>query len=188
MQKKVISVAMAVCLLLGIGIMTVGAMPETEPQTQQNQGQRPGGGRGGMPQMGEMPSGEFTPPEGFTLPEGFTPPQMEGEFTPPQRNESNVNTPALTPEAGEESVRENGQTTENSQAAAETQQENVPFGGQMPEGMGSFPGNMQNSRDTATEQETGFLGFVKTYSTPILSVVLLGLAFLFVIFYRRKNY
>lgn len=60
---------------------------------------------------------------------------------------------------------------------------------QMPEGIGRFSGNMQNpNQNTKTEQETGFLGFVKTYSTPITSVVLLILAFFFVIFYRRKNY
>ena len=59
----------------------------------------------------------------------------------------------------------------------------------MPEGMGSFPGNIQNpNQNTKTEQEIGFWGFVKAYSTPITSVILLALAFIFVIFYRRKNY
>ena len=58
-----------------------------------------------------------------------------------------------------------------------------------PEGMGRFPGDMQNNNQQ-NQQETPmtFLGFVKTYSTPITSVVLLISAFFFVIFYRRKNY
>lgn len=50
-------------------------------------------------------------------------------------------------------------------------------------------GDMQDTnQDIHAEQETSFLGFVKTYSTPITSVILLFLAFIFVIFYRRKNY
>ena len=56
--------------------------------------------------------------------------------------------------------------------------------------MGTPPfGNMQNyNQQSQAEQHTGFLGFIKTYSTPITSVILLILAFFFVIFYRRKNY
>lgn len=58
-----------------------------------------------------------------------------------------------------------------------------------PEGMGGFRGNMQNNSERTTEAEPlTFWGFVKTYSTPITSVILLALAFIFVIFYRRKNY
>ena len=61
--------------------------------------------------------------------------------------------------------------------------------GQMPEGMEESLGNMQNDNmNTQVEQPTDFLSFVKTYSTPITSVILLVLAFIFVIFYRRKNY
>ena len=54
---------------------------------------------------------------------------------------------------------------------------------------GRIPPNMQNFNGQAQEEvPMTFSGFVKTYSTPITSVVLLGLAFIFVIFYRRKNY
>lgn len=54
---------------------------------------------------------------------------------------------------------------------------------------GGFPGNMQsNSRQTQEAEPMTFGSFVKTYSTPITSVILLTLAFIFVIFYRRKNY
>ena len=57
--------------------------------------------------------------------------------------------------------------------------------GQMPEGR--FMGNNFNGQTQEAEPMT-FLGFVKTYSTPITSVILLAFAFVFVIFYRRKNY
>ena len=61
--------------------------------------------------------------------------------------------------------------------------------GQMPGGMGEFPGNMQNfNGQTQEEEPMTFSGFVKTNSTPITSVILLAFAFVFVIFYRRKNY
>ena len=53
-------------------------------------------------------------------------------------------------------------------------------------GMGGFPGEMKNNSQNAEQKD--FLGFVKTYSTPITSVVLLAFAYLFVIFYKRKHY
>ena len=77
---------------------------------------------------------------------------------------------------------------ENTEKSEQTQGGNSPFGGGIPGGMGGFSGNMQSGQNTEVQQPAGFLGFVKTYSTPITSVVLLGLAFIFVIFYRRKNY
>ena len=57
--------------------------------------------------------------------------------------------------------------------------------GQMPDGR--FMGNNFNGQTQEAEPMT-FLDFVKTYSTPITSVILLAFAFVFVIFYRRKNY
>ena len=64
----------------------------------------------------------------------------------------------------------------------------MPDGGIFQEGQGGIPVSMQNNNNTVAEKETGFLGFIKTYSTPITSVFLLILAFIFVIFYKRKNY
>lgn len=55
-------------------------------------------------------------------------------------------------------------------------------GGQAPDGM---PNNTQN---TEAEQSEGFIGVIKTYPTPITSVILLILAFVFVFFYKRKQY
>lgn len=75
------------------------------------------------------------------------------------------------------------------------------FDGQMPSadgqrpsfggngGMNRFPGNMQGgNQNTQAETEAGFMSFVKTNFTPILSVILLFFAFIFVIFYKRKKF
>ena len=174
MLKKVITVVLSLCLIFNISMVTVSAVGE--------------GNTNGMPPMSEMSSGDFTPPEGFTPPDGeFTPPQNAGEFTPPQANEGS--TPeASAPQADAGVTEENQQTQENGEESNQTQGGNRQFGGQMPGGMGGFSSNMQGSQNTAVDQPMGFLEFVKTYSTPITSVVLLGLAFIFVIFYRRKNY
>ena len=147
MLKKIIPIAIALCLLFSISVMAenTSAVPDDTAagaSQQMPQGERPQGGRGNM----GMPLSEDL--------QGRTPPNMPN---------------------GEES--------------GQTQGGNQQFSGQMPGGMGVFPGNMQNfNGQTQEEQPKGFLGFVKTYSTPITSVVLLGLAFIFVIFYRRKNY
>jgi len=214
MLKKVITIVLALCLIFSVSAMAENTSAVTDDTTvgasqQVPQGERPQGGRGniGMPPSGdmqgrtppnmgnaEMPSGDFAPPEGFTPPEGvtlpngeFTPPKNSGEFTPPQREESG-SAETTAPKTDTGVTEENQQTQENGEESNQTQGSNQQFGGGMPEDMGGFPGNMQSTHNTEVQQPTGFLGFVKTYSTPITSVVLLGLAFIFVIFYRRKNY
>jgi len=87
-----------------------------------------------------------------------------------------------------------GETAENEISIYEKNkqnpEENPQFEGRMPAGMkGDFSGSMQkNSAQTEEAETMSFWEFVKTYSTPIASVILLALAFIFVIFYRRKNY
>ncbi|MBR5614631.1 MAG: hypothetical protein IKW64_04940 [Clostridia bacterium] len=206
MLKKLITVILLLSLMSSVSVMAenLNTAEETVPEVSKEMpfkgGERPQGGRGGMgmpqsgdmqgrgtpPEMpnGEMPSGDFAPPQNAGE---FIPPQNAGEFTPPQGNESS-NAEITAPQADTGVAEENQQMPENSEESGQTQSGNVLFGGQMPEGMGRFSGNMQNGQNTATEQPTGFLGFVKTYSTPITSVILLALAFIFVTFYRRKNY
>ena len=66
------------------------------------------------------------------------------------------------------------------------------FGGQG----GGFPGGEMPGTETATtdtsaevtETKMSFSEIVTTYSTPIFSVVLLAIAFVFVIFYKRKKF
>ena len=196
MLKKVIPIALALCLIFGVSAMAENTSAVTDgsaagasqqiPQGERTQGER---GNMGMPPSGdmqgrtppnmpngEMPQGEFTPPK------GFTPPQNAGEFVPPESSKNNAE--AVTLPANENVTTENQQTQENGTESNQTPGRNQQFGG-----MGGFPGNMQNfNGQTQEDAPKGFLGFVKTYSTPITSIVLLGLAFIFVIFYRRKNY
>ena len=198
MLKKVIPIVILLCLIFSISVIAENEMPTSEdtvtevseqmpqgaeerPQgVRRNMGTPPSGAMQGRtpPNMpnGEMPQGEFTPPE------GFTPPQNAGEFAPPESSKNNAE--AVTPPANENVTTENKQTQGNGTESNQTPGRNQQFGG-----MGGFPGNMQNfNGQTQEDAPKGFLGFVKTYSTPITSVVLLGLAFIFVIFYRRKNY
>ena len=49
-------------------------------------------------------------------------------------------------------------------------------------------GGMFNQQQNTTEQPTGFWFYAQKYFTPVISVVLLILAFVFVIFYKRKQY
>ena len=167
MLKKVIPIVLSLCLILGISVMaekTVGN--ENIPNTSSERPMR----------------GDFDPSK---IPEGFTPP--EGAFTPPQSSENDAAAEITAPKANEGATEENPQATENGEEAEQTQNLNSPFDRQKPEEMGGFTGSMQNG-NTALKRQTGFLGFVKTYSTPITSVVLLGLAYLFVVFYKRKHY
>lgn len=166
MLKKVIITLLSLCLLFIISITAAG---ETQQRT----------GRDAMPPMHENPSGNFAPPEGFA--------PSDGEFIPPQGEESG-NAEATDPQTDTDITEEEQLVPENGEKSGQTQSGNSPFGGGIPEGMEGFPGNMQGAQNTDVQQTTGFLGFVKTYSTPITSVVLLGLAFIFVTFYKRKNY
>ena len=182
MFKKVIAAALLLCVT-AISVSAANEMPWGAADRSVN-----------MPQWADMQEGEFAPPEGFTPPEGefappegFTPPQDSGEFAQPQNNESG-STEKTVPQTDTDVTEGNQAVPENSGEAGQTQSGNRQFGGQRSAGMGGFPGNMQSGQNTAAEQPTGFWGFVKAYSTPIASVVLLGLAFIFVIFYRKKNY
>ena len=156
--------------------------------------------RGMPPSMpnGEMPTGEFAPPQGdfappqgeFTPPQGdFTPPQNMGQAAPSQSATAGNNTASPAAQTDAVITDENQQNTQSADNTNQSEQENQQFGGQMPEGMNEFFGGMLNNTQNAeTNQSAGFLGFVKTYSTPVVSVVLLIFAFIFVIFYKRKRY
>ncbi len=198
MLKKVIPIVLMLCLLFSISVMAENEnpiseenVPEVSQQIPQDAEELPQGEESntGMPPSGDMqgrtppnmPNGEM-PPEGMNRGQrpqrNFTPPQNAGEFTPPQNTDA-TNTEATAPQT------KSNESSENSQVPGGNHQ----FGGQMPGGMGGFPDNMQNfNEQTHEEVPMAFLGFVKTYSTPITSVILLALAFVFVIFYRRKNY
>ena len=187
MLKKVIPVVVVLCLIFGISAMAETATTVTDgsagekSQQMLQEGERPQGGRGnmGMPRGGEM-QGEFTPPGRVA--------SQNGELDASQSNANTGSTETVIPSIND-GVTENEQMQNNFGWSNQPQLENRQFDGQMPGGMGNFPGNMQSfNGQTQESQPKGFLGFVETYSTPIISVVLLGLAFIFIIFYRRKNY
>ena len=197
MLKKVIPIVISLCLIFSISVMAENTSTVTDGSAagasqQMSQGERTQGGRGNMgtPPSGAMQGG--TPPN---MPNGEIPREgmnrgqkPSGEFTSPQNTdvEKNENVPQSTPAAKE--TAEN--TTSTDEQNNHNTEENPQFEGRMPGGMqGGFPGNMQsNSGQTQEAEPMTFGSFVKTYSTPITSVILLALAFIFVIFYRRKNY
>ena len=164
MLKKIISTIILLCLVFGINVTAENTNNQPVPEASVQSAQV----------SDEHSQDNGTPP---------APSQNSGEFTtsqsnvPPQNNDANTGNQTSPPSNGNISP-------ENSQAPVN----NENFRGQMPGGMGGFPGNMQNTQNTEVQQPTGFLGFVKTYSTPITSVFLLIFAYIFVIFYKRKNY
>ena len=189
MLKKVIPIVISLCLIFSISVMAENEMPtsgETVPEALE---QVPQGDRGNM---GIPPSGDMQDRPSPTMPNGKTPREgmnrgqkPSGEVTPPQNTESG-NTEKVTQST---SAVEESETSTDEQNNHNTE-ENPQFEGRMPGGMqGGLPDNMQiNSGQTQEAEPMTFGSFVKTYSTPITSVILLALAFIFVIFYRRKNY
>lgn len=175
MVKRTAAVILSLCLVFGIS-----AMAET---TNDNSNADTSAASQDMSDMGippEMPQGGNAPFGGQT---------PEGEFTPPQNIETNnaENTAPQTDGNTEESTQPPESSAENNRESGE----NTPFGGQMPGNMENFnfQGGMANSgQSTETEQATGFLGFVQTYSTLVTSIILLLCAFVFVHFYKRKQY
>mgnify|MGYP003290343475 CR=1 FL=1 len=199
MLKKVIPIVILLCLIFSISVMAENeistseeTVPEVLEQIPQGAEEQPQGDRGnkGTPPSGDMPDRTSpTMPNAKTPREGMNRGQKpSGEVTPPKNTEfGNTEKVSQSTSAVEESAENETSTDEQNNHNTE---ENPQFEGRMPGGMqGGFPGNMQsNSGQTQEAEPMTFGSFVKTYSTPITSVILLALAFIFVIFYRRKNY
>ena len=117
-------------------------------------------------------------------------PRQRGEFDGSNMPQGGFDPSRMPSDAptfeGDNQMGENSSSQEN---GMQTKGAPPQFGGQMPGGMGGFSGNMQNANvEERTEQETGFMAFVKEYQTPVTAMVLLILAYVFVIFYKRKHY
>ena len=183
MFKKILLITVLICLVFSICASaenTISVTNETVPGASQ---QMPQGDRGNMrvPPNGEMPVRGTPPnmPNGEMPAGGMNRNQTSPSNVPPTQNQNPTNS------APQQVPSDDSLPAENSQTPNGNQQ----FGGRMPGGMGGFPGNIQNFGERNQEEvPAGFRGFVKTYSTPIISLILLGLAFIFVIFYKRKNY
>ena len=188
MIKKILLIILCLILVFGISVLAANTQSDTPTENNQtkeempNRQERPqGGGRGNMGMPPNMPSGEV-PPE---LPEGMTPPEMPNGEMPPQMNGQTNTENQQTGQPSSGSNAENGTATEENTNLDRIQRGEGNMGGfrgEMP------PGMTEQEQNTEEKAENKILTFVKTYSTPIISVVLLALAFVFVIFYKRKTY
>ncbi len=179
MVKKILVCGMCLMLLFGVSVSAQREMPQGNPPS-------------GM----QRPQG--TPPEGMELPEGAEPPQGMPEdrevFSGDeqgQKKQENTDDTQLDAEQPTNETDENANQPQGQDANGEVPQNqtgnqmtppNMDFGGDNMSG-----GFGRNNFQTETEPMT-FMGFVKEYQTPIISVVLLLLAFVFVKLYKRKNY
>ena len=162
---------MCLILLLGISVSAQREMPQGTP-----------------PSNMEMPQGKL--PEGMELPEGVEPPQgmpenREGFPSGEQGQRPQGNTEDTQTENGQQAdeIGENAnQPQEQGQNAEAMTPPNMDFGG------GNMQGGFGRNNMQAEAEPMTFIGFVKEYQTPIISVVLLLLAFVFVKLYKRKNY
>ena len=210
MAKKLIVAVLLLCIALSFNTFAENSAENQNIPAESQQ--VPAGGNTfsgevppNMPSR-EMPQGNFDPskmPErnfdSSKMPQrNFDSSKMpQGNFDPskmPQRNTDTSDMPqgGFTPPSNNGGERPSRNTNENVPTEGngnESAWNGMQFGGEMPQGMGRFPGDiMSQDENTPNVEESGFKGFVKKYSTPITSLVLLGLAYLFVIFYKRKHY
>lgn len=182
MLKKVITVAVSVCLMCNIGVLAeeTPASSETAPATSTERPMR------GNFDPSQIPQGNFDPSQ---MPQGnFDPSQIPQGGFPSRTGKNDVNKLENTVPV-EEGKGVNEQTSQNNDENAQREQRQSPFGEGFSGNMGGLPGNMQNSEiNIDSTQQTGFLGFIKTYETPITALALLGAAYLFVLLYKRKHY
>lgn len=188
-------------LMLNISVLaadTANDAPAEQPVTNdgapmQGGGRQGGGGRMGMPPDRNMNNGE--PPqmpdgEMPTPPDGAFPPAPDGTTEPPQGEES------IQSESNGQLQKPEENNTADTASQAADESASRPQRGDMPgnmvgqeNGFGGMPSDMQANEAVAeTDTSGGIVGFLKTYSTPITSVILLALAFVFVLFYKKKQY
>ena len=171
MIKKILPIILCLILVFGISVSATNTQGDTPTENNQtteempNRQERPqGGGRGNMGMPPNMPNGEM-------------PPQMNGQANAENQQQSG--------QTGSGSNAENDTATEENTNPDRIQRGEGNMGGfrgEMP------PGMTEQEQNTEEKTENKILTFVKTYTTPIISVVLLAFAFLFVIFYKRKSY
>ena len=160
MKKSLLCIIMICLLVFSFAVYAEEAAQATPAPA--NEMQMPGGGRapGGRGSMvGEMPD----------MPEGEIPPMPGGERPAMPNGEMPA---APTNETGDS-------------ASFPDMRQGMGGRGGMPGQMPNF--NMQQETETAAAP-TGVWGFLNTYATHISTGIALIFGFLFVIFYKRKNY
>lgn len=198
MMRKILPLILAISVALGVH--AAAAEPEenqegfppgfAQEMPREGSENRSGDNGGGMPPQGRreeraMPQGAPEMPQRDTaLPEGQPQEENHAGQAMPVRPEDNKQSGEVQPGQTAENNSENNQESREQldEAAAEPENE------QRPDGFGE--GNEFPNRDRRGEeqQEAGFFGFVKSYATPIFSVFLLAVAFVFVVLYKRREY
>ena len=163
MIKKIIPIFLCVCLSFAVicyGENTVETPKMQTPPT----GQMPQMGE--MPPMGEMPSRGQMPQMGVKPDDGKTP-QMPAEVTEPEQSADQKTEDTKTPETT------TGDTPIENQPSDEGQR-----------GQGRIPSFGQTQQQNPAEKQSLF----EKYFDAVASVILLILAYLFVILYKRRQY
>lgn len=194
MKKKILIISVF-CLAMCMGVFaaenpeTAGAETDTaKTQIQEGEtkreGMRGGGEMRGMPPKGDENGG------GFRERGGEEPPRTQEN----QQSGNNENSESVPKSDGGQN---SGMTANENKITADGTEETSENGGeesfgerpQMNEPRGFEGENMQTRPNNANlQQEKSFWETVKEYSAPILSVVLLALAFVFVKLYKRRMY
>lgn len=205
MFKKLLPFILALCIAgcINTAVFSDNTTEENLPNAQQEMPDRLNGGR-----RGEMPSPPQDPPENFSpngeMPkrdgnngfgerEGKKPPQnfeAQNGLNEQQGGEAPQNAQANT--ADEKNAQQNPQPFDNEKSAENTENERPEINndGNMPPNM-QMPPSEDWLNDAPQENESasfGFFAFVKNYSTPLFALLVLAIAFVFVIFYKRKRY
>lgn len=210
MIRKFLYALLLLCMMFAV---TAAAENENDANGQQptmsENMQAPPGGRRDRP-GGNMPNGERP-----QMPDGNAPPQNDGtDRRPPAQNaeqgqtaengqtaETVANGNSENMPSGRETNEmpsgndntddrpqpptENGETAEN--GGDDMRRGGPGMGGQPPQG--DMPSDMNDVANNAeTQSSSKFATFTKEYATPITSIVLLVLAFVFVVLYKRKSY
>lgn len=200
MIKKILAAALCVVMAFSLNVFAENAAEEVTPTESQQQmpqqGERMGrGGRMGG-QMGQQP-GENTPPQmpdGTQMPENAQRPENaqmpEGAQAPekPQAGtgvaSENAAPVGETPTEKDASAAADTKISAESETTNNTDNRAQGFRGGMQGGMNREDfGTMQQGAQSKTA-----LDIVKENITPIISIILLIFAFVFVIFYKRKRY
>ncbi len=175
MIKKYLVYIICIMCVLTLSV-SVFAQPDTNTTADETaQEQMPmQGGMGGR--MGGRPGGM-----GGQMPENMTPPENgEGMQRP-----DDAPAMAENPQGDEQTATPREGDVSN---GTEMQMPDKSNRGNMMPYNGSFGNENQNAITENEQNSRSIINFVKEYQTPVISVVLLLLAFVFVKFYKRKNY
>ena len=159
MIKKILPIILCLMLVLGISVSATNTQGDITAENSQTTEE--------MPNRQERPHGGGRGNMGMppNMPIGEAPTEWPEGMTPPEMPDGEM---SLTTE----DAFQDGETT------------SVMSEGEMLPDVTT----RENSSSAEGKTSNGVAGFVKKYFTPITSVILLILAFIFVILYKRKQY